>query len=92
VKPLQVDLPYLSEEPDRHGNIRLYVRRYGRRIRLPAERGSKEFPRAYQEALDSLSEFAPQREPSLSSRPHHGAPWAGSLPFISDPMSSERWT
>jgi integrase len=85
VKPLQVDLPYLSEEPDRHGNIRLYVRRYGRRIRLPAERGSKEFPRAYQEALDSLSEFAPRRTVTVKqAAPRRSLGWLAALYFGSN--------
>ena len=35
--------PYVSEEPDRHGNIRYYYRRYGRRLRLIGEPGTADF-------------------------------------------------
>jgi len=54
---VEVDLRYLSEEPDRHGNVRLYVRRNGRRIRLRIAVGADGFLDAYRVALESLSDL-----------------------------------
>lgn len=51
---METDLPYLSREPDRHGNERLYVRRHGKRRRIRAAEGTPEFAKRYSEALDSL--------------------------------------
>jgi integrase len=55
---MKVDLPHLGEEPDRHGNIRLYVRRYGRRIRIRVARDDPGFVDAYQNALVSLADLS----------------------------------
>src|SRR5262249_45822697 len=52
--PVRVDLPYLVTDPDRHGNVRLYVRRYGRKVRIRAVPGSPAFLDAYRKALESL--------------------------------------
>lgn len=54
MRVLKVDLPYLCEDEDRHGNERLFVRRFGRKIRMREEPGSKEFLKAYEKALDEL--------------------------------------
>jgi len=51
---MRVDFPYLMEDTDRHGNVRLYVRRYGSKIRITEPKGSPDFARAYSAALDSL--------------------------------------
>jgi integrase len=51
---VKIDPPYLSREPDRHGNDRLYVRRHGKRIRLLLERHEEGFTKAYDTALDKL--------------------------------------
>jgi integrase len=51
---VRVDLPYLKEDTDRHGNIRIYVRRNGCKIRIRAPKGSPEFARAYAEAVHAL--------------------------------------
>jgi hypothetical protein len=45
------DLPYVDIFRDRHGHIRCYFRRYGRRVRLPGVPGSAEFTAAYSRAL-----------------------------------------
>jgi hypothetical protein len=50
-----LDLPFISEEPDRHGNLRVFVRRYGRRIRIRETPGTPEFTKAYNGALDRLA-------------------------------------
>jgi integrase len=51
---METDLPYLSNEPDRHGNDRLYVRRHGKRVRLREPEGTPAFAKAYAEAVDKL--------------------------------------
>lgn len=48
------DLPFLSSEPDRHGNERLYVRRNGKRVRLRIEPGKPGFGAAYDKAIERL--------------------------------------
>lgn len=48
---MKLDLPYLVDDPDRHGNPRIYFRRKGcRKVRLHAEPGSDEFLAEYQAA------------------------------------------
>lgn len=51
---METDLPYLSREPDRYGNWRLYVRRHGKRIRINVAEGSPAFARAYADAVDQI--------------------------------------
>ena len=55
---MKIDLPYLSEEPDSRGNVRLYVRRNGRRVRLVHAPGSPDFMAEYQAALAKLDGVA----------------------------------
>lgn len=59
IEAVKTDLRYLSPEPDRHGNERLYVRKNGRRIRIRAARGTPEFFRAYAAAVEALERPAP---------------------------------
>lgn len=54
------DLRYLTEELDRHGNVRIYVRRRGQRIRIREEPGTQEFMDAYKLAV-SGEETAPRK-------------------------------
>lgn len=49
-------LKYVVEDTDRHGNVRLYYRRHGRKIRLRGPAGSPEFLADYREAAAGLSE------------------------------------
>jgi hypothetical protein len=56
-------LHYLSYERDRHGNRRVYVRRYGRRIRVREKEGTPAFVRAVANALEKL-----ERGPALAVR------------------------
>jgi integrase len=65
---MRFDLPYLSEEPDRHGNVRLYARRYGRRIRISVGRNDPAFLESYQRALDTLAELASAPAPSPTEK------------------------
>jgi hypothetical protein len=55
---MKVELPYIREDRDRHGNWRIYVRRNGRSIRIDAKRNTPEFLDAYRAALAAL-EHAP---------------------------------
>lgn len=47
----RIRLPYIHEFRDRHGTVRRYFRRHGRRLPLPGVPGSSEFMAAYQAAL-----------------------------------------
>lgn len=53
---VKLELRYLSNDPDRHGNPRLYVRRNGKRIRIRDAVGTAEFAAAYARAVEALSE------------------------------------
>src|SRR5258706_14529900 len=52
---MEVDLPYLSIERNRHGKEVVFVRRHGRRIRIREKLGSPEFLDSYKEALQRVS-------------------------------------
>lgn len=52
---MNIDLPYLVVDTDRHGNARLYVRKDGRKIRIREQRGTAEFATAYAAAIESLA-------------------------------------
>jgi integrase len=82
---MQVELPYLSEELDRHGNQRLYVRRNGRRIRLHVARGSAAFLDAYHAALDTLTELKPPSPVRVKKiAPRGSLGWLATLYFGSE--------
>jgi integrase len=49
------DPEYLHRNPDRHGNMRIYVRRAGKYIRIREQEGTPEFLRAYIAAVDQLA-------------------------------------
>lgn len=80
----QTELDYLSRETDRHGNERLYVRRFGKRIRIRETEGTPEFARAYADAVDRLGP-APSKIPNTALTVH--APgsfgWLGAQYFKS---------
>ena len=48
------DLKYTVEDTDRHGNVRVYVRRHGRKIRIRETTGTDEFMVAYRAALEPV--------------------------------------
>nr|WP_306264818.1 tyrosine-type recombinase/integrase [Pararhizobium sp. IMCC3301] len=52
---MKIKLKYVVEDIDRHGNVRLYFRRNGRKIRLPSPVGSPEFLAAYKAAFAGKS-------------------------------------
>jgi integrase len=82
---MQIDLPHLSEEWDRHGNVRLYVRRHGRRIRLRVARNDAGFLDAYKTALELLAEARPvSPTPVKKIAPRGSLGWLASLYFGSE--------
>jgi hypothetical protein len=55
-----VRIRYVVEAVDRHGNVRLYLRRQGLpKIRLPASIGSEAFWSAYRDALAGRFQIKP---------------------------------
>lgn len=56
-----VDLKYLSSEPDRYGNDRLYFRRNGKRTRLHQSPGTPEFMEEYEKAFNGEVEKKPAK-------------------------------
>ena len=52
---MDLRLKYLSQDIDRHGNVRVYVRRHGRKVRLRSAPGSPEFMREYEDALAGIA-------------------------------------
>jgi integrase len=53
-------LRYITEHVDRHGNVRVYVRRRGRWIRLRETPGTTEFLDEYRRAVGGEAPLAPQ--------------------------------
>ncbi|MGE5515117.1 MAG: tyrosine-type recombinase/integrase [Bacteroidota bacterium] len=51
---MKLRLKYVVEDMDRHGNVRVYIRRNGRKVRLHAEIGTPEFLVEYRAALAEL--------------------------------------
>jgi integrase len=60
--PMRTDFPYVMSDRDRHGNVRFYVRRYGRKIRIRKNPDSKAFALAYADALHALEQESAPRE------------------------------
>ena len=59
-------LPYVTQDRDRHGNLRFYFRRPGKpKVRLRGMFGSDEFMSAYQAALKENTGIAAKTEKSL---------------------------
>lgn len=48
--PLKINYPYLCSDRDRHGSVRIYYRRKGRKVRLHAAPGTSEFQQEYDAA------------------------------------------
>ncbi len=61
-----VDLKYTVEDTDRHGNVRVYVRRQGRKIRIRETPGTDEFMLAYRAALEACP-VGEQVEPTATA-------------------------
>jgi integrase len=81
---MRTELPYLSNEPDRHGNERLYVRRNGKRIRLKEPEGTPAFAKAYSAAVDVLALRAPSTTiHAPATHPPGSLGWLGARYFAS---------
>src|ERR1035437_5478748 len=74
---MDIRLKYLSEEPDRRGNMRLYVRIGGRRTRIQSMPGSPEFLDEYRAAI-AVSAHPPAAPTKISRDPAK----AGTLRFL----------
>jgi integrase len=82
---MEVDLPYLSIERNRHGKEVVFVRRHGRRIRIREKLGSPEFLDSYKEALQRVSPAGPPRCGSFRQLwPVGTLGWVGTKYFASD--------
>lgn len=60
---MKFKLRYVIEDTDRHGNVRLYYRRHGRKVRLRGPTGSPEFLTDYRRAA------AGPKEPKSTTKP-----------------------
>jgi hypothetical protein len=80
---MRIDFPYLTEERDRHGNMRLYVRRHRRdpRVRIREQLGTTEFALAYTAALATLEAGHPA--PSKRTTPAGTFGWLAASYFAS---------
>jgi integrase len=82
---MDIDLPYLSRNKDRHGNVRLYARRNGGYVRIREKPGTPEFLAAYAAALERLG--APKDTPGPNAReqfPKGTLGWLGTQYFASE--------
>jgi hypothetical protein len=78
---MRLDLPYLRADTDRHGNRRLYVRRYGHSIRIRALPGTRGFAEAYSAALEALEAGAPQVHAPRGAAPAGTLGWLAAAYF-----------
>jgi integrase len=67
---LAVEYPYLCKDRDRHGNVRYYFRRNGRKIRIRARPGSPKFQEAYQGLLKASEPV--RGVPEIIEKPKNG--------------------
>jgi len=74
---MDIDLPYLSPNKDRHGNVRLYVRRNGGYVRIREVPGTPEFLDAYKRALERVAPFAPSATVTREQFPRNTLGWLG---------------
>jgi integrase len=81
---MDIDLPYLSPNKDRHGNVRLYVRRNGGYVRIRETPGTKEFLDAYTAALEHLGQTAPSAATAREQFPRGTLGWLGVQYFGSE--------
>src|SRR5215831_9890582 len=81
---MDIDLPYLSRNKDRHGNVRLYIRKNRGYVRIRGTPGTPEFLNAYKVALERLG--APKDTPGPNARgqfPKGTLGWLGTQYFAS---------
>ena len=58
-----IELRFLVEDVDRHGNVRVYVRRHGRKVRIREAPGTDEFMAAEQQSVATPQQPAQQNSP-----------------------------
>jgi integrase len=80
---METSLPYLSRDPDRHGNPRIYVRRNGKRVRIHEPEGTPAFAKAYTEAVDKLGDRPGKRASTLREHTKGTLGWLGAQYFVS---------
>jgi len=86
---MDIDLPYLSRNKDRHGNVRLYIRKNRGYVRIRGTPGTPEFLNAYKVALERLG--APKDTPGPNAReqfPRGTLGWLGVQYFASEEFKS----
>lgn len=90
MKPvMEVDLPHLYEDTDRHGKRRIYVRRYGRKIRVRERPGTRAFVQAYDEALAEITaRRGPQPEQRIKRPRQNTLGWLAMRYFGSEEFQS----
>ena len=81
--PMRIDLPYLMPDHDRHGNLRIYVRRNSRKIRLREKPGTDAFAQAYSDALRALDMSTPSESPAVRGAPAGTLGWLAACYFAS---------
>ena len=73
--PGTVDLKFLVADQDRHGNVRLYVRRHQRKVRLRETPGSDAFLEEYRTALARLETNESAASSPLAPAPRGSFRW-----------------
>ena len=62
---MRAEFPYLIADRDRHGVVRYYVRRHGRKIRIREKPGTEAFALAYAEALAAFDPGAAEQRNAI---------------------------
>jgi integrase/recombinase XerD len=90
---LKIRLKYLSEDPDRHGNIRLYVRVPGRfKVRLREKFGTDEFMASYNAAVAGQSTGVRQAKAAKQGSFRHLCQlYYASATFAALDISTQSW-
>lgn len=82
---VKIDLPFLVSDRDRHGNVRVFVRRKGRKIRMRETPGTDAFLTAYKTAVEKLAPPAPlQTVTPRQPFPTATLGWLGTRYFASE--------
>jgi hypothetical protein len=89
---VNIKLPHVVEDRDRHGNVRYYVRIRGRRkVRIRGIRGSEDFMAAYHAALDGEASEKPRSSTAIpGSLRHLCQRYFGSYDFKTSPCGRGR--
>jgi len=86
---VKIDLPYLKADTNQHGTPRLFVRRFGRTIRLRTDpKDRRAFLAEYDVALEALESGAPQKQASRSGAPAGTLGWLAATYFAATEFTS----